>query len=141
MLKHLSKLIWNKKKQNFLLMLEIFVSFLGLFVGFTAILYPYNNYKLPLGFEDENVWYINTTPAYEIKNLDSLLIFRETIKKSLLAMNNVEAVSYSSANIPFLGNSSNTDIKFNGNSIFANVYSVEESYLKVLGMKVLAGRW
>ncbi len=141
MLKHLTKLIWNKKKQNFLLMLEIFVSFLGLFVGFTAILYPYNNYKLPLGFEDENVWYINAAPAYEIKNRDSLLIFRETIKKSLLAMDKVEAVSYSSANIPFLGNSSNTDVKFSGNSIFANVYSVEESYLNVMGMKVLAGRW
>lgn len=141
MLRHLSKLIWNKKKQNFLLMLEIFVSFLGLFVGFTAILYPYNNYKLPLGFEDENVWAINATPAYEIKDRDSLMLFRETIKRSLLAMENVGAVSYSGSNIPFSGNSSNTEVGFEGERTFSNVYSVEDSYLDVLGMKVLEGRW
>ena len=48
MLKHLLRLTWNKKKQNFLLILEIFFSFIGLFAGFTFVLYPYNNYKLPL---------------------------------------------------------------------------------------------
>ena len=59
MLKHLFKLTWNKKKQNFLLILEILFSFIGLFAGFTFVLYPYNNYKLPLGFEHENVWVVN----------------------------------------------------------------------------------
>ena len=31
MIKHLFKLIWNKKKQNFLMIIEMFVSFLVIF--------------------------------------------------------------------------------------------------------------
>jgi len=141
MLTHLFRLIWNKKKQNFLLILEIFLSFIGLCAAFTFVLYPYNNYKLPAGLQHENVWVVNYNSADEIKSIDSLQIFRESVKKVLLSMNQVQDVTYCSGNIPFSGNSSNTDIKHNGNEIFANVYSVEDSYLNILGMKVLEGRW
>ena len=51
MFKHLFKLIWNKKKQNFLLMSEMLISFLVIFAVFTLMLYYYNNYKKPLGME------------------------------------------------------------------------------------------
>ncbi|WP_167516172.1 hypothetical protein [Mucilaginibacter metallidurans] len=47
MFKHLFKLIWNKKKQNFLLITEMLVSFLVLFAVFTLMMYYYNNYKKP----------------------------------------------------------------------------------------------
>ena len=43
MFKHLFKLIWNKKKQNFLLMSEMFVSFLVIFAVFTLMIYYYQN--------------------------------------------------------------------------------------------------
>ena len=39
MFKHLFKLIWNKKKQNFLLMSEMFFSFLVLFAVFTLLVF------------------------------------------------------------------------------------------------------
>ena len=56
MLKHLFKLIWNKKKQNFLLIAEMLVSFLVIFAVFTLLIYFYRNYKQPMGFDYENVW-------------------------------------------------------------------------------------
>jgi putative ABC transport system permease protein len=141
MLPHLFRLIWNKKKQNFLLILELFISFIGLFAGITFLLYPYNNYKLPLGMQPENVWVVNFNAADNIKNTDSLQIFRESVKKVLLSIKGVEDVTYSSGNIPFSGNSSNTDIKYNGNRTFADIYSVEDNYINILGVKVLEGRW
>ncbi len=141
MFKHLLRLIWNKKKQNALLMLELFFSFIGLFVLFTFLLYPYNNYKLPTGFEPENVWVANFSSSEEIANIDSLQIVRESIKKVLLSMDKVEDVSYSGANIPFSGNGSNTEFMYNGKQVWANIYTSEDKYLDVMGLKVLEGRW
>ena len=141
MLTHLIRLIWNKKKQNFLLLLEIFFSFIGLFAGITFVLYPYNNYKLPTGFDYENLWAVNFDNATEIKNIDSLQVFRESAKKVLLSMNGVEDVTYCSNNIPFSGNSSNTGITYNGAQSWANIYSTEDNYAKIMGLQLLEGRW
>ena len=59
MIKHLLKLVWNRKRVNFLITIEIFVSFLVLFlVTIFAVYYAYN-YRQPLGFNYENVWNIN----------------------------------------------------------------------------------
>ena len=62
MFKHLLKLIWNKKKQNALLITEIFVSFLVMFGVFTMLVYSFRNYRQPMGFNYDNVWVINFTP-------------------------------------------------------------------------------
>ena len=141
MLTHLFRLIWNKKGQNFLLILEIFLSFMGLCAAFTFILYPYNNYKLPRGFEPENVWVVNFGGAGEIKSIDSLQVFRESLKKTLLSINGIEDVTYTSASIPFSGSSSSSDVKYNGQEVWSYFYSAEDSYHKVLGLKLLDGRW
>lgn len=141
MLTHLFRLIWNKKKQNFLLLLEIFIAFIGLCAGFTFALYPYNNHKLPNGFEDENVWTVNFKGEDEIKNMDSLQIFRESVKKSLSSINGVEDVTYGSVNFPFSGNFFNTAFKYNGAETWANFYTVEDNYEKLMRLKVVEGRW
>ena len=72
MFKHLFKLIWNKKKQNFLLMSEMLFSFLVLFAVFTLLVYYYNNYKKPMGFEYQNVWMVSYNNAFKTTNTDSL---------------------------------------------------------------------
>jgi putative ABC transport system permease protein len=141
MLAHLFRLIWNKKKQNSLLMLEIFIAFIGLFAGFTFILYPYNNYKLPQGFKDENVWTVDLHNTEKIKNIDSIQIFRESLKKVLFSLKGVEDVSYSSVNYPYSGNGYNTAVRINGAESWANFYTTEDNYAKILDMKVLEGRW
>ncbi|HUR10142.1 MAG TPA: FtsX-like permease family protein [Flavitalea sp.] len=150
MFTHLFKLIWNKKKQNFLLMMEIFFSFIGLFAGFTFVLYPYNNYKIPNGFEDKNVWVVNLTRSSpekflngtdKIENVDSLEIFRESVKKVLLSINGVEDVTYSSVNFPYSSNGFNAPIKYNGKEAWGNLNTVEDNYQKVLSMKMREGRW
>lgn len=141
MLKHLFRLIWNKKKQNFLLIAEIFVAFIGLFAGFTFLLYPYNNYKLPAGLETENIWTVDFKAANEIKSMDSLQIFRESIRKVVLSLDGVEDMTYSSVNFPYSGNGYNTAVKSDGNDTWANFYTVEDNYAKLLSMKIVEGRW
>ncbi len=55
MIRHIFKLIWNRKRSNFLMMLEITLSFIVLFAVGSMILYGFNSYNKPTGFTYENV--------------------------------------------------------------------------------------
>ena len=58
MTRHLLRLIWNRKRQNFLLTLEIFFSFLTLFGVVLFAVHFANNSRQPLGFDIDRVWSI-----------------------------------------------------------------------------------
>ena len=56
MFKHIFTIIWNKKRSNFLLFLEIFIAFLILFAVFSFVVQQMRNYQTALGFDTENIW-------------------------------------------------------------------------------------
>ncbi len=141
MLSHLFKLIWNKKKQNFLLILEMFISFIVMFAVFTLLVYYYHNYKLPVGFDYKNVWAVNYNSPDDIKSTDSLVMFQESVKKVMKSMNEIEEVSFCSNNLPFSMNESNTGVDYNKKEVLTNIYTAEDSYASVLNMELLEGRW
>jgi putative ABC transport system permease protein len=147
---HLFKMIWNKKRQNFLLMTEILVSFLVIFVVCTLIVLNYNNFHRPPGFEHENVWAISftnstkaatdTTIAGTAEDSQSAL-FRESIRQSLRATPEVRAISFSTNNLPYSFVNNRYDIGYKNVKVSTNEYYVEDDYASVLNMKVLEGRW
>ena len=142
MFKHLFKLIWNKKKQNFLLMFEMLISFIVTFAVFTLIVYYYQNYKQPMGFDYENVWVINYNNSIKTTNSDSLTLFYETIRQALKEMPQVKDVSYTLDNVPFSSYTNGTALEYNNKKIsMIYNYNVEDSYKDVLNIKVLEGRW
>src|SRR5215210_2242260 len=103
MLTHLLKLIWNKKKQNFLLIMEMFVSFLVMFAVFTLVVYYYHNYRKPMGFKYEDVWAItyNIPETSENTRGDSVAMRQESIKQVLQSIPEIEHITFTSSNIPF----------------------------------------
>ena len=142
MLTHLFKLIWNKKKQNALLITEMFISFIVMFAIFTMVVFSYRNYREPMGFDYENVWAVNFTPPENITSSDSAAIFHDALKNSLQSMRQITALSFSGNNIPFSMNTSNTMVSYDKHkSVMSNVYNAGEDYLKVLNMKLKSGRW
>jgi len=83
MIRHWMRLIWNRKRANFLIMIEIFISFLVLeVVVLIAAQYVYN-YRHPLGFSIENVWTINVDPKSHDDDA-SRKRDRETMRQLLL---------------------------------------------------------
>src|SRR5450432_1771720 len=142
MVRHLFKMIWNKKKQNALLISEMLVSFLVIFAVFTLLVYYYQNYKKPMGFDYENVWVVNYNNSLNTDNADSLALFYETLRQTIKSLPQVKEMSFSSDNIPFSQNTSQGGITNNKRSIdHINEYNVEDSYITVLNMKMLNGRW
>src|SRR5258708_38816086 len=112
MLTHIFKLIWNKKKQNFLLMTEIFVSFIILFAVFTLMVYYYQNYRRPMGFDYERVWTMGYSNPKGMSDADSIAAFRATLKQMIKSMPHVEEGSFSDGVIPFGNSNSGTTVGY-----------------------------
>jgi putative ABC transport system permease protein len=142
MFTHLFKLIWNKKKQNILLITEMFISFIVMFAIFTVVVFCYKNYRQPVNFVYEDVWAVNFAPPENITNNDSVSIFHQAIKNTLRSLPQITDLSFCGNNIPFSMNTSNTSVSSGKHKkVMANVYNADEDYLKVLNIKMKSGRW
>lgn len=142
MFKHLFKLMWNKRRQNFLLLSEILISFMVIFALFAFLVYYFQNYRKPLGLQEKNVWTVSYDNRQVPKNLDSAKIFYDNLEKSLKAMPQIREVSYTSPNFPFSESQMNTFVSFGAKSVGSvNRYVAGPNYHQVLDMKLLEGRW
>ena len=142
MIKHLFTLIWNKKKQNFLLMSEMLFSFLVVFAVFTLMVYYYRNYQKPMGFDYEDVWVVNYNNSLKTNNTDSINRFYESLRKTVKSMPLVKEISFCSDNVVLYQNTWQGGMKYKGKEVNSvNNFRVEDSYKDVLNIKMLEGRW
>jgi len=56
MIRHYLKLIWNRRRSNLLIAVEIFLSFLVTFVVVMLAVHGADNFRRPLGFEWRDAW-------------------------------------------------------------------------------------
>jgi putative ABC transport system permease protein len=141
MLKHLFKLIWNKKKQNFLLITEILISFMVIFAVFTLLVNYYQNYKKPVGIDYADVWAVNYNNQYKTNNPDSLNLFYESIRQSLKQLPQIKEVCYTNDNYPFADYTNGGQMNYNGKVVGIDNYFGDISYKSVLNVPLVSGRW
>jgi len=135
-------MIWNKKKQNALLISEMLISFLVLFAVFTLLVFDYQNYKKPLGLDYENVWLVTYSNAVKTTNSDSLTLFYETLRQTVKSLPDVKEISFVNDNAPFSNNTSQSGFTYNKKHInHLNYHVVEDGYAAVLSVKMEEGRW
>jgi putative ABC transport system permease protein len=144
MIRHLLRLIWNRKRQNFLLTVEIFFSFLTLFgVVLFAAQYA-NNERQPLGFEIDRLWSISvdrkepdTDPAVKARH-------RETYRLLLIALREMPEVEVVAAAFtgPYANSNWGSRARLvGGRRVDYGVNSVTDDYLELLHIPLVAGRW
>lgn len=142
MFKHLFKLIWNKKKQNTLLIIEILVSFMVIFAVFTLLVNYYHNFKQPMGFDYNRVWVINYQNRVPIKDRDSLKTYYDNLLLKISSMPHVQEASFASSNVPFSANTHMNALFYKKVQVSrVNYYATGDNYPKVLNMKIVEGRW
>ena len=140
MIKHIFTIIWNKRKKNFLLFLEIFFSFLILFAVFTFAVANFRAYQTPLGFNTENIWLVETSIDQEADSAQ-IAATNTRLLQELKALPEIEAVSFSNEITPFSGSAWQTGGDDNGFEIFTRVLLIDEFYAETMGMKLVEGRW
>jgi putative ABC transport system permease protein len=141
MIRHLFKLIWNKKRKNFLLMTEILVSFIILFVLLSVVINNYREYVKPLGVKPDDVWVVSYGNPINSNKADSLTRFYETLQQSLKSVPGVQHVSFTTDNIPFSVFMNGTGLFYNNQVMVVNNYLADDNYNDALGVTLLEGKW
>jgi putative ABC transport system permease protein len=147
MIRHLLKLVWNRKRTNALLIVEIFFSFLVLFLVETCALFFWNNYRQPLGFSSADVWTVEIgmheagggVPGAGQPDLWEPL---QRVLQEVRSLPAVESVAASHL-YPYANGSwtSGRDIGPGGRSVDWENETVTEDFARTLGLDVVAGRW
>jgi len=142
MIKHLFKLVWNRKRSSLLMIIEIFFSFLVLFAVTTLIAYYVDNYRQPLGYTYENVWNVSINmnqisddfwSPEQVATVNQLVLAAKDFPE-------VEGVA-GALSVPyeFGGRRSGMDIR--GEAVDSWVNEVTDDFREVLGLQLVAGRW
>ena len=99
MTRHLLRLIWNRKRQNFLLTLEIFFSFVTLFgVVLFAMQYA-NNARQPLGFTIDRVWSMSVDRKESSDDPAVKARHRETYRQLLTALRELPEIEVAAGGV------------------------------------------
>ncbi len=146
MIRHLFKLMWNQKRKNLGLLAEVFFSFLVIFAVFTFLVHNYQRYQESLGFSYDRIWTIRFNPnrekdanqeAYEERVAGQL----KQIDRVLQNYPEFESYTFSSGNLPYVGNQHMVGMAYEGKETNPYVYATDERYPEVMNMEVEQGKW
>ena len=142
MIRHVFRLIWNRKRTNFLMMTEIFVSFLVLFAVVALGVYTADNWRRPIGFSIDRVW----TIAVDMKQTgddEFTAAQQESTRQLMLALAEFPEIEQSAGTMmaPYQFGSSNSGYTWHGRSIGYGVAEVTDEFKDLLGLEVVEGRW
>jgi putative ABC transport system permease protein len=140
MLKHIIKLIWNKKRANALLFTEIFFCFIIVFLVSSFCIKSFRAYNSPYGYEPEGIWVILQN---ETEKMDSVQVLetRKLMKSELMQVNGVEAVAWTGYARPFSGSMWSQGGDENGFEFWTTLIAGDEDQQDVYGFNLVEGRW
>lgn len=133
--------MWNRRKKNFLLFLEIFVSFLILFAVLSFVTFNIRNYNEPLGYNTDETWIIYQSVDEETTDTLAWAETKKRLRQELLAMPEIEAVSFMSYVTPFGNSNWATGHDENDFELFTYLAMTDEHYADAANLDILEGRW
>ena len=147
MTRHLLRLIWNRKRTNLLIMIEIFFSFLVVFAVVAVAAYYLNNYRQPLGFSSDDVWAVGIGiptrggPGEDDKAAAQAM--RETMRQLHLAVGEFSEVAASAGafTVPYGGSRWTSGAEVDGRKYDYSLDAVTDGFAQVMGLQIVDGRW
>jgi len=143
-IRHLLKLVWNRKRSSGLLIVEIFFSFLVVLVLVTTALFFWRAYHQPLGYDWHDVWAVSIDSGSSLGS-GGLSGHMETVDQLLREARALGPVTAAAC-------AASTPYDFGETNSYAHVAGSQEGVLtvinratddfdEVLGVDVVAGRW
>lgn len=142
MIRHLLKLVWNRKRANALIVAEIFISFLVVFAVLTGAVMLATSWSKPIGFNYRNVW--DLSMDYEIdgrQQADPEL--HDAVMRMLSEARSfpqVEAVAASNTP-PYAFSTSSGTRTIDGREFSMIMDDVTDDFAKVMQLKIVRGRF
>jgi putative ABC transport system permease protein len=143
MIRHLITLMWNRKRANGLLILEILLAFVVLFAVSSVGVYSWLNYRAPLGFSYQNVWKVQLNPGTQPSREQFASLQR--VLARLRSTPGVVTLSRSVDNTPFAFSNNTTQFRAseekNRPDVYGDIYDAGPELRDVMGLRLVAGRW
>ena len=153
MIRHLLRIVWNRRRANALVALEILLSFLVLCAVATMFVYYVDNYRRPLGYVWQDTWVVTMDAnARDLPGADAGTAAAGTGPRALqramvarliaIAGDLPEVASASAAFIgPYDNSTWRSSIKVGGKEYRYYYNEATDGFAGTLGMNVLRGRW
>jgi len=143
MIRHLFKLVWNRKKTNVLIVAEIFCSFVVVFTLVAMGMFMYDKFRDSVGFDCEGVWEIavarNSVNEWGPWSSEEAATFRRLLQ-TLQSMDGVVAAAGAST-APYMGTIHITSWEHGNRQIETELSMVTPEFKDVLGIELVSGRW
>lgn len=140
MIKHIFKLIWNKKRSNALMLIEILLAFIVLFFVLAYMFFNIDKTSQPLGFETADRWMINLDNIEAKDSLDALITM-QNLKRNLLAEDEIENVSFTKEVAPFVNSQWMDGTDEGGFDMNAHIVPADKDFGELMNMNIVEGRW
>ncbi|MEM8583951.1 MAG: ABC transporter permease [Bacteroidota bacterium] len=141
MIKHMLTLIWNKRKKNTLLFVEIFFCFLIVFAISTFAIGNFRNYLSPYGYEVDDLWHVNVRRSLEAIDSSAMIDTRTRVKNELEAIDGIEEVAFGGMSIPFSGSMWSYGTDAMGFDVWTTGIQADADYNEVFDFNMVEGRW
>lgn len=140
MLSHLLKLMWNKRRSNVLIFLEILLAFVVLFGVYTFSIYHFDRYRSPLGFSYEHSLGVKVDLDDQLDSA-GVVDLQYRIREELLDMPDVASVSWIGPVNPFGGGTWQTADDRYGFLIRTQMMFADEHFAETAELSFREGGW
>lgn len=142
MIRHMFKLIWNSKRRNSLLTIEIFFSFLVLFAVASATISAISGYLRPLGFDAERTWILSPSERGGLEQTDAeRRPIMAQLARELSGFPEVLATSWMSGCLPYLRSVWITDLGVGEKKAALHFVLADDNSASAMGIELAEGRW
>ncbi len=145
MIRQFFKIVWNRRRANTLMLIELLVAFLCLCGVLTYICYNANNWRQSLGFTVDNIWclsmefteYSRMTDEQKSSTYENI----EQIELALSRFDEIGAMSATGINVPFNNSRHIYRTHVNGQECMIDRCDAKPEMIGVLQYDLIVGRW
>lgn len=132
--------MWNKRRANGMIFLEILLAFIVLFGVFAFLGYNLDRYASPLGFSYAHSMGVRMDLPDDLDSL-SVIELQRAIRRDLLDIPQVAAATWIGPVNPFGGSTWSTGSSINGQEVQTKMMFVDEHFQDAAEVKIIDGRW
>ena len=137
MIKHCFKLIWNQKRKNFYIIIELFFLFTVLLISSVYLIDKYQLYNDGVGANIENRFFLRIiSKDYTRTNLKENLV---KLQQEIESLPDVEKMSYSQYSIPYIWSMCRSSMNYDSNYVGTVIREVDENFINVFDIEMITG--
>jgi len=141
-IRHLLKLVWNRKRANALIVAEMFFSFLVVFGVLTAAVNVWQGWRQPIGFDWRNVLDVSIRSEERAERRASPEAHAQMMRliDEVRRMPEVEAAALT-LTPPYSFSTAESSVDWHGRQVLYLFDNVTDDFDKAMRVNLLRGRW